>query len=47
VAAFVFLDLNNLEIDAPAGRLYDLTMGVATGQAGKAEIAEFFRSHAL
>ena len=47
VAAFVFLDLNDIEIDAPPGRLYDLTMSVATGQAGKAEISEFFRSHAL
>jgi len=46
VAALVFLDLNGIEIDAPKGSLYDLTMSVATGQAGKAEIAEFFRTHA-
>jgi len=46
VAALVFLDINGIEIDAPKGSLYDLTMSVATGQAGKAEIAEFFRSHA-
>ena len=45
-AALVFLDLNNMEIDAPTGSLYDLTIAVATGQTGKAEIAEFFRSHA-
>ena len=45
-AALVFLDLNNIEIDPPTGSLYDLTIAVATGQAGKAEIAEFFRSHA-
>jgi death-on-curing protein len=46
VAALVFLDLNEIEIDAPKGSLYDLTLSVATGQAGKAEIAEFFRAHA-
>ncbi len=46
VAALVFLDLNGIEIDAPKGSLYDLAMAVATGQAGKAEIAEFFRAHA-
>lgn len=43
MAALVFLDLNGVEIDAPRGSLYDLTMSVATGQAGKQEIAEFFR----
>ena len=43
MAALVFLDLNGVEIDAPKGSLYDLTMSVATGQAGKQEIAEFFR----
>lgn len=46
VAALVFLDLNGIQIDAPKGSLYDLTMAVATGRAGKAEIAEFFRVHA-
>lgn len=46
VAALVFLDLNGIEIDAPKGSLYDLAMAVATGQAGKAEIAKFFRAHA-
>lgn len=46
VAGLVFLDLNGIEIDAPKGSLYDLTLSVATGQADKAEIAEFFRSHA-
>ena len=42
----VFLDLNGIEIDAPKGSLYDLTLSVATGKAGKAEIAEFFRTKA-
>ncbi|MCL4195155.1 MAG: type II toxin-antitoxin system death-on-curing family toxin [Thermoguttaceae bacterium] len=46
VAAMVFLDLNGIDIDAPKGGLYDLTMAVATGQVGKAEITAFFRTHA-
>lgn len=46
VAALVFLDINGTEIDAPKGTLYDLTIAVATGQADKARIAEFFRLHA-
>ena len=46
VAALAFLDFNGIEIDAPKGSIYDLTMSVATGQAGKTEIAEFFRTHA-
>lgn len=46
VAALVFLDVNGIEIDAPKGSLYDLTMSVATGLADKARIAEYFRSHA-
>jgi death on curing protein len=46
VAGLVFLDLNGIEVDAPKGSIYDLTMSVATGKAAKAEVAEFFRSHA-
>lgn len=46
VAALVFLDLNGVEIDAPPGSLYDLTIAVATGQTGKADIAAFFHKHA-
>jgi death on curing protein len=45
VTALVFLDINGVEIDAPRGSLYDLTMAVATGQADKEQIAEYFRSH--
>ena len=44
-AALVFLDLNGVEVNAPKGSIHDLTVTVATGQAGKAEIAEFFRRH--
>ncbi len=46
VTALVFLDVNGVEIDAPKGSIYDLTMSVATGQADKTQVAEFFRSHA-
>lgn len=46
VAALVFLDLNGIDIVAPKGSLYDLTMCVATGQANKDQIAEYFRSNA-
>ena len=46
VAALVFLDFNGIEIKAPEGSLYDLTLSVAIGQAGKAQIAEFFRKMA-
>jgi len=45
VAALVFLDLNGVEIDAPKGSLYELTMRVATGHANKDQIADYFRSH--
>lgn len=47
VSALVFLDINGVEIDAPKGAIYELTMSVATGQIGKREIAGFFRAHAL
>lgn len=46
VAALVFLDINGIELSAPQGSLYDLTISVATGTTGKKEIAEFFRLHA-
>ena len=45
-SAIVFLALNGIEIDNDEQGLVDLTLSVATGQAGKAEIAAFFRSHA-
>ncbi len=46
MAALVFVDDNGVEIEAPKGSLYDLTIGVATGTVSKPEIAAFFRSHA-
>lgn len=47
VAALVFLELNGVQIDAPEGSVYELTIAVAKGLVGKREIAEFFRSHAV
>jgi death on curing protein len=46
LAALVFLDFNGVEVDAPRGSLYALTMSVATGQTGKVEVAEFLRTNA-
>ena len=43
IAALVFLDLNDVEIDAPKGSLHDLTLRVACSQANKSDIADFFR----
>lgn len=47
VSALVFLDLNGIEMNAPSGSIYDLTIRVATGQAMKPEIAHFFECHAI
>jgi death-on-curing protein len=44
--AIVFLAINDIEIDNDEEGLVDLTLSVATGQTGKAQIAEFFRPHA-
>jgi death-on-curing protein len=46
VAALIFLDFNDAELDVPEGRLYDLTMAVARGEMDKSQIAEFFKQHA-
>ena len=46
LSALVFLDINGVEIDAPKGSLYEITLSVAMGEAGKAQVAEFFRLHA-
>ena len=42
-AAIIFLDMNGVEIEADEEGLVDLTLRVACGQAGKEEIAAFFR----
>ena len=46
VAALMFLDLNGVELNVPKGAIYDITIAVATGQAGKQAVAEFFHQHA-
>jgi death on curing protein len=46
VAALLFLDLNGLEIVAPKGAFYDITLAVANGTAGKEEVTTFLRGHA-
>jgi len=46
MAALVFLALNGIEVDAPKGSLYELTMSVVQDRADKGEVADFFRGHA-
>jgi death-on-curing protein len=43
-AAVIFLAVNDVVLDADEDGLVDITLAVATGQAGKSEIAKFFRS---
>ena len=42
-AAIIFLDLNGVELEGDEDGLVELTLRVAAGQAGKQEVAEFFR----
>ena len=42
-AAIIFLAMNGVEIEADEDGLVNLTLAVARGQVGKAEIATFFR----
>jgi len=46
-SAIVFLAMNEVEIEADEDGLVELTLGVASGNIDKPEIAEFFRGHAL
>ena len=43
VAAIVFLSLNDVAVEADEAGLEALVRGVAEGQAGKDEVADFFR----
>ena len=43
-AAIIFLAMNDVEVDADEDGLVDLTLPVACGDAGKPQIAEFFRT---
>lgn len=45
-AALVFLDLNGYPITAHTEQLYELTMAVARGEVGKAELAVALRNMA-
>lgn len=43
-AAIIFLIMNGIEVRADEDGLVELALGVARGNVGKSEIAEFFRS---
>ena len=45
-AAIIFLAMNGIELDADEDGLVDITLDVAKGEAGKQQIAEFFRKMA-
>ncbi len=45
VAAFVFLAINGIDLDAPEDDYEALVMGVAEGRLGKSDAARFFRQH--
>jgi death on curing protein len=47
VAALLFLEWNEIQIEADPGKLAALTLAVASGKAGKAEIVEFLEKHAV
>ncbi len=42
-AAIIFLKLNGVEIESDEAGLVEITLAVATGQADKTRIADFFR----
>lgn len=46
MAAFTFLKLNGLTLDAPQRAFEGLVLSVAEGNAAKPDIAAFFRKHA-
>jgi len=45
VAAFVFLALNGIDLDAPEDAYEELVMGVASSRVTKDEVAAFLRRH--
>jgi death-on-curing protein len=45
MAAFVFLKMNGLTLDADESAFESLVLDAAQGKTGKAEIAVFFRAH--
>ncbi|MFP4353718.1 MAG: type II toxin-antitoxin system death-on-curing family toxin [Phycisphaerae bacterium] len=46
-SAIVFLAINDVQIESDEEGLVDLTISVATGQAGKEQIAAWFRQKAV
>lgn len=44
-AAIIFLAINDVDLEADEDKLVELTLGVATGEFSKQDIALFFRSH--
>jgi len=44
-AALVFLELNDIEIEAAENDFYDLVLGVAEGRVSKAAVAVFLERH--
>ena len=46
VAAFIFLALNGIDLDASEEEFEALVMAVAEGRLGKIDVAQFFRQHA-
>lgn len=44
--AEVFLRANGMELEATDDEIVDLTIGVASGRAGKPEVTDFFVGHA-
>lgn len=45
MAAFVFLAVNGIDLEAPERQYGDLVLEVAEGKQDKAAIADFFRKH--
>ena len=45
MAAYVFLDVNGLEIDAPEPEVVELIEGVAKGEVSEEELAGWLRDH--
>jgi death on curing protein len=46
VSALVFLELNRVDVRVPNDTLVEIVLAVAEGKTGKAQVAEFFRTHA-
>ena len=45
MAAFVFLAMNGLDLQAPEEELESVVIAAASGEIGKSAVAEFLRAH--